>query len=304
MVNSLFRRLPTPPVLAAARPLVRAVVLSPHKVVAALAVALVLILATLILTAHSTRGIVTASERTAHAQQTLVLSGRLLTTLNEAETAHRSYLLTGDEKYFNAYAHARTRYPGEFAALRAQLASRLEVATLVASLQVQLDARFAEFVHTLELRQEDGLTPSLASLSSDAGWRASGEIRNLLQTLQSSELDDLASDSDSIARRAESFQSLGLGLAELAVALSVLCAFLLLRRVRRLEHVVKICAWTHRVLWQNRWISFEQYLAERFQVDCTHGICDEAALRMEQEILATPIPDELRADGASAKAPA
>lgn len=304
MVNSLFRRLSAPPVLAAARPLVRSIVLSPHTVIAALGVALVLILATLVLTAHSTRGIVSASERTAHAQRTLVLSGQLLATLNDAETAHRSYLLTGDEKQFATYAEARGRYPREFAALRAQLAPRLEVATLVASLQAHLDARFAEFVHTLELRREDGLTPSLVALSSDEGWRASGEIRNLLQTLQSSELDDLASDSDSIAHRAESFQALGFGLAELAVALTLLGAFLLLRRVRTLEQVVKICAWTHRVLWQDRWISFEQYLAERFQMNCTHGICDEAALRMEQEIHATPIPDELRAEGAQAKSAA
>ena len=134
----------------------------------------------------------------------------------------------------------------------------------------------------------------LAALASDEGGRTVREIRALLQVLQNNELGELAEHSGTMARRAESFQNLGVGLLELAVALAGADAWLLLRRVRHLEQFITVCAWTRRVRWQNRWISFEDYLAQRFQVHCTHGICEEAAQRMKKEILAETPPAELR----------
>jgi CheY-like chemotaxis protein len=43
------------------------------------------------------------------------------------------------------------------------------------------------------------------------------------------------------------------------------------------NHLALMCAWTHRMKYQGQWISFEAYLAKRFGVKVTHGICKEAA---------------------------
>lgn len=43
---------------------------------------------------------------------------------------------------------------------------------------------------------------------------------------------------------------------------------------------VTICAWTRRIRWQGRWITFEEFLAERFDLRWTHGICDEEAEKL------------------------
>lgn len=292
MVNSLSSRLPAPPAITAApRATVRTVLLSSHTVLAALGVAVFLVFAVVVMTSHSTRGIVLANDRVAHAQRTVVLASQLVTSLNEAETNVRHFLRTGDETHLTSYTNARARYPRELADLQAQLAPRLELATMAASLRTLLDAKFAEFVHSLDLYRNEGRAAALAIALSEEGERNSGEIRSLLQTLQGAELDDLAEQADTVARRAESFHSLGLGFAELAVALAALAGWLLLRRTRSLERVAKICAWTRRVRWGEEWISFEEYLARRFHVNSTHGICEEAAQRMEREIIATPIDD-------------
>lgn len=47
-------------------------------------------------------------------------------------------------------------------------------------------------------------------------------------------------------------------------------------QVRRLEEFVTFCAWTGRVRWQNQWVSVEQFLSERFDLNVSHGISEEA----------------------------
>lgn len=270
----------------------RPIILSQPAVLLALIVAFALVAGTVLMTAYSTRGIVAANERAAHAQRTLVLTGQVLATLTEAEIAQRSYVQTGDENDLAPHTAAQARYGRELNALQQQLSLRPEVAPLLVDLQGVLSARFAELARTVRLRRESGLPPAPREPGPRDGWRATDEIRGIIQTLQSEELDALAGHTGTLARRAESFQSLGLGLIELAVALTTVGAWLLLRRVRSLEQLITVCAWTRRVLWQGRWISFEEYLALRFQLHCTHGICEEAARQMEKDARNTPPPDE------------
>jgi integral membrane sensor domain MASE1 len=47
-------------------------------------------------------------------------------------------------------------------------------------------------------------------------------------------------------------------------------------QVKRLEEIVTVCAWTGRIRWNEQWISIEQYLHDRFGVNVSHGISDEA----------------------------
>ena len=72
-------------------------------------------------------------------------------------------------------------------------------------------------------------------------------------------------------------------LSGVSTALALTALYLVSRkRDRSLEPFVTICAWTRRVPWEGRWISFEEYLGKQFNVRCTHGICEEAAHRMRE----------------------
>jgi hypothetical protein len=73
----------------------------------------------------------------------------------------------------------------------------------------------------------------------------------------------------------------GLSAAALVVALGI--AWRLFRRRGRDDDWITVCAWTRRVKLQGRWVSFEEFMARRFNLRCTHGISDEAAEQMKRE---------------------
>jgi hypothetical protein len=63
-------------------------------------------------------------------------------------------------------------------------------------------------------------------------------------------------------------------------------------RREELERFVAICAWTGRVRSDGRWVRIEEYLAERWGIEVTHTISEEAAERLEAEAAAWSVaPD-------------
>ena len=54
-------------------------------------------------------------------------------------------------------------------------------------------------------------------------------------------------------------------------------------RREELQRLVAICAWTGRVRWNGEWVRVERYLKERFGVEVTHTISDEAMEGLEPD---------------------
>jgi PAS domain S-box-containing protein len=57
-----------------------------------------------------------------------------------------------------------------------------------------------------------------------------------------------------------------------------------LDKVKNLEDIVTMCAWTGQVQYDGKWIRIEAYLEKRFGVNVSHGISDKAAAKMRGEI--------------------
>ena len=53
---------------------------------------------------------------------------------------------------------------------------------------------------------------------------------------------------------------------------------------RRVSDLVTICAWSRTVEYQGEWISFEQYLLRRFNLNTSHGISPEEAKKAFGEL--------------------
>jgi hypothetical protein len=51
-------------------------------------------------------------------------------------------------------------------------------------------------------------------------------------------------------------------------------------QVSRLEEFVTFCAWTGRVRWKDEWVSVERFLSERYNLNISHGISEEAMGRI------------------------
>lgn len=61
-----------------------------------------------------------------------------------------------------------------------------------------------------------------------------------------------------------------------ATAMVLIAAGLLILRIRLLESIITICAWTQRVNYHGVWMRMEDYLWKRFRVKVSHGISEEA----------------------------
>jgi CHASE3 domain sensor protein len=270
----------------------RSLILSRPAVIGTLLVAFGLVIASVALSTFSTHEIGIADQRTGHAQQTLVIVNQLLATINEAETAQRGYILTHDDKYLAPYEMARPRYRYELAALGRQFVGDAAETALLTRLSALCDERFEEIAQTIKLRREHGIGPALNVVESDQGWRVMGEIRQTLQVLQRHELAEITSNTAKAAKRSRLFQTLNGTVLALAAVLAGTVAYFVIRRLHDLEGLIKVCAWTKRVQWHGQWISFEEYLSKRFNLDCTHGMSEEAAEQVNAQLANTPMRPE------------
>jgi len=67
---------------------------------------------------------------------------------------------------------------------------------------------------------------------------------------------------------------------ETVSVLFVACAvititLILLRRARRLEKFLRVCAWCRKVWVDDRWVSFEEYVLKEHALRSSHGICED-----------------------------
>jgi len=64
---------------------------------------------------------------------------------------------------------------------------------------------------------------------------------------------------------------------------SVAGIVLLVVRLTRLEKLVTVCAWSHRLQYEGQWVSLERYLEERFGIRANDGITTEQAAKLMSE---------------------
>jgi CHASE3 domain sensor protein len=270
----------------------RALILSRPAVIVTLAIAFALVLATGLLTTLSTRGLAVAEQRAVQAQRTLGLALQLLATQADAAISVRRAIISEQPAPLANYEAARARHAADLAALQREFGR--EGTPEFIGLQQLSAKRFAAFDHALDALRTRGPLPALALVDSAKTAHTADEIRRLVASLQRSQFDELAVQSADAARRAAKIRALNVGLLLGAGIAALGLARWLTHRVRDLDTMVTVCAWTRRVLWQGKWITFEEYLIERFDVRCTHGICEEAAGKMKAEASKLQVPAELR----------
>ena len=123
---------------------------------------------------HTTENAAESLTRTAEVQTHTEV---LLSTLKDAETGQRGYLLTGNERYLEPYNAAVASLGKTLGGLRRLVSDNPEeVARLDAVEQAGRD-KMAELQQTVELRRSGQATKALAVVQSDRGKHLMDEIR-------------------------------------------------------------------------------------------------------------------------------
>ncbi|PHP19225.1 histidine kinase [Sphingobium sp. IP1] len=132
---------------------------------------------------------VRASEGAIRQTHSVIISlNDLLSSLQDAETGQRGYLLTGDNRYLEPYESAVLSTGSRLNALASLTRGNPVQQENVLALRRHVDAKMAELRNTVELRRTRGLDAALALVSTDRGKSDMDAIRAQLGAMAREEL--------------------------------------------------------------------------------------------------------------------
>ena len=146
---------------------------SPTRRLLSFAVVLLLIAANAIASYRSVRRVSVNNERVLATTQTLAELQAVLSTMQDAETGQRGYIITGKENYLEPYYKALNEIAAHQRDLR-DLVKDPAVARQLPVLDGQIEARLESLKSTIALRRERGLAAAQARILSGVGKRPHG----------------------------------------------------------------------------------------------------------------------------------
>jgi CheY-like chemotaxis protein/CHASE3 domain sensor protein len=117
-----------------------------------------------------------SAARVTHSLQVIEHLGTVLSTLKDAETGQRGYLLTGEEKYLEPFANAEADLPGQLNALR-ELAVEPDQKLRLSEIQRFSAEKISELRTTVDLRRQNNLQGALAIVRTDRGRASMDRLR-------------------------------------------------------------------------------------------------------------------------------
>jgi CHASE3 domain sensor protein len=195
--------------------------------------------------------------------------------LDQADSAQRGYLLTGQLSNLLPFWLAKAELPPQLLNLRQVLAADPRQIAEVARLTSAIQRKFDEFSQSIALKENGNTTEAIAMLLSAGGGSLLSEIHSAIFALQAYENTVLAE------RNANNDAQLDLrdDISTILLATSTLVvvgAGILFLRILQLQNIITVCAWTQRVNYRGKWMRMEEFLWQRFRVKVSHGISEEA----------------------------
>jgi len=112
----------------------------------------------------------------------------LLSTVKDAETGQRGFVLTGDETYLEPYNSALTHIDEEATKVRTLIANEPEQQVRLSRIRELIAAKLAELNSTIVTRRAQGFDASLAIVKNNTGKSYMDEIRSQVAAMQAVEV--------------------------------------------------------------------------------------------------------------------
>ena len=148
-----------------------------NQITAGIGLALALLIANTVVSYRNTQKIVENERWVSHTHQVLTELESTLSTLKDAETGQRGYLLTGEERYLEPYKSALAHVNERLTSLQQLTADNDAQQQKLGSLRIAIDSKLAELQETIELRRQQNLEAALQVVKSGRGKQIMGGIR-------------------------------------------------------------------------------------------------------------------------------
>jgi len=154
--------------------------------------AVVAVVVVALLSYQSLQSTVSTSQNLAKTVEVLSQLDALLSTLKDAETGQRGYLLTGEDTYLEPYADAKAAVAGEFRAIRVLLRDRPDQTRRLDALENQAGIKMAELEATVVAQQAGQRDKALALVRTDRGRNYMDRIRGTVGDMADAERQMIA----------------------------------------------------------------------------------------------------------------
>jgi CHASE3 domain sensor protein len=205
-----------------------------------------------------------------------------LAQIADAETGQRGYLLTGRADYFSLHDSAMAAINNDIQKLNILVSGNSIQETNLAELQNLIANRLgpsSDAVAFSKTHSPDAVAVALT----DQGRDAIKDIREVLFRMREQQTALLIARQKTAETRFLFDQTASLVLVGVT-AIALIAVVAILFRLEHLRQIVTVCAWTGQVQFEGKWIRLEDYLQRRFGVSVSHGLSNEAAAKMIQEI--------------------
>ncbi|WP_294054508.1 response regulator [Sphingomonas sp.] len=164
-----------------------------------------------------------------HSHEVIASLDELLSTLQDAETGQRGYLLTGNDQYLAPYEEARAQAGPRLDAIATLTRDNATQQSRLATLRRHADAKLGELKDTIDLRRSGGAAAALALVASDRGRVEMDAIRNQLDLMQQEEARLRQMRIDEMEGAYRTAWAAGILTGVLGVGLTLLIGFLIRR---------------------------------------------------------------------------
>lgn len=180
--------------------------------------------------------IISASNQSGHTSRVLTALRRTLSTVQDAETGQRGYILTGDRAYLAPYTGSLSQLPTELDALQSVLTPGKQQDRLV-SLRGEIALKAAELKKTIDLYDAGRQDDALQVIRSAHGLQHMAEIRRTIEQMSNEEQSIF--DGKRFALEASWQRARGTNVLATAIGVSLLATLALafVRRARQSEQI-------------------------------------------------------------------
>jgi CHASE3 domain sensor protein len=216
-----------------------------------------------------------------HTYKALNLLEETQAHIADAETGQRGYLLTGRADYFALYDTAISAANEDVQELKTLVAGNRTEENNLAALEDLIAKRLAP--NPTDAAYKKDPTGQNAIALTDEGRDTMDQARGILFKMREVETDQLAVRQQQAESRFILDQTISLAFVAVT-ALSLIAVVAIVLRLEQLRQIVTICAWTGQVKLEGQWVPMEEYLKKRFGLSISHGLSQQAAEKMAQEI--------------------
>jgi signal transduction histidine kinase/DNA-binding response OmpR family regulator len=129
------------------------------------------------------------NQKVIQSQATVTALSEVLSSVQDAETGQRGFILTGNERYLEPYNAALAGIPARLAAIANAVRDNPGQQQRLTELTTRINEKLAELKETIELRRASGFDAALQVVNSDRGKAAMDAIRSGLTNIQVAELN-------------------------------------------------------------------------------------------------------------------